>query len=675
MPIVAPSPRRLAPLAFAVLCVLALAAAACTEAPPPSEHATAEPPAGLLGKKAAAPVSAAGAPASAPLAAGTDADATAELGAGGDASSSTSAALDEGLGRRGRDHAMVQSLDPRTDALRSLVGREGLGGTGKVGTGASGIGGLGAGGLGAGGGGLVLGGSVGLGSAGGSAGRSSRGAIGKGTGTTLGMETGVGSGYGYGAAGVALRASGSTRAAEPAPPPQPGGTFAHAGTNPIVDVREDPFSTFAIDVDTGSWLYARRFLRMGRTPTAASVRVEEWVNGLHYAYRAPAHGDAFAIHVDAAPSPFTRDRHVVRVAIQGRRVEDQERKPAHLTFLVDVSGSMQAPDKLPWAQQAMHEATNALRDDDSVAIVTYAGSTGVVLPATSARVKQRIHEAIDGLRPGGGTDMGSGMELSYREANKHLASERTSRVIVLSDGDANIGRTSHGEILKSIRGYVSEGVTLSTVGFGTGNYNDHLMEQLADAGNGNYAYIDSKETMKRVFVDELTSTLEVIAADVKVQVEWNPEAVRTYRLLGYENRDVADRDFRDDKKDAGEIGAGHAVTALYEVELVDAESGKDLGTVHVRHKVPRHPTATETSLAITRTFVHRDVKDLDADAKAALGMALGAEILRGSEHAAGLTLVDAARLLRAGAAGAHAAERREVAALFEKAPAQAMARR
>ncbi len=512
-------------------------------------------------------------------------------------------------------------------------------------------------------------GAAGYGAGGGGAGAYGSGALrwsGKGGG---GIAVSIGSG--------AARLSGGTRALAPEPPPQAGGTFVHAGTNPIVDVREDPLSTFSIDVDSGSWMYTRRFLRMGRAPVPAAVRVEELVNALHYDYAGPRDGSAFAVHVDAAPSPFTRDRDVVRVAIQGKRLTAAQRKPAHVTFLVDVSGSMQQPDKLPWAKDGIDMAVDALRDDDTVAIVTYAGATRLVLPATPASKRAEIHQAVAGLISGGGTDMGSGMELAYREAGKELGSDRSARVVVLSDGDANIGRTSYADILKSVRGYVSEGVTMSTMGFGGGNYNDNLMEQLADAGNGNYTYIDSRQTLRRYFVDELTSTLEVIAQDAKIQVEWNPEVVRSYRLLGYENRDIADKDFRNDKKDAGEIGAGHAVTALYEIERVDpghAPAGK-LATVRVRHKVPRHEHATELAVDVGPSAWAARVADLDDDAKAALGMALGAEILRGSKYAEGLTLADAARLLRRSAHGPHADERTQAADLFDKAPVRTVAAR
>jgi Ca-activated chloride channel family protein len=495
----------------------------------------------------------------------------------------------------------------------------------------------------------------------------------------FGMAFSGGGGYGMGAGAYGAMAppsySMSTEAAPLDPPaPATGGTFRHAGTNPLVHTREDALSTFGIDVDTGSWRYARRFLKMGRAPDPSSVRVEEWVNALHYDYASPT-GDAFAIAVDAAPSPFTRWHHVVRVALQGRRVPTDARKPAHVTFLVDVSGSMDADDKLPWARDAILTSIDAMRSDDTVAIATYAGDTRLALAATKATDKDAIRAAVRTLQSGGGTNMGSGMELAYREANKHLGSERSARVIVLSDGDANIGRTGHAQILTSIAGYVSEGVTMSTVGFGTGNYNDHLMEQLADTGNGTYTYIGDRETLQRVFADELTQTLEVIAQDAKIQVEWNPATVATYRLLGYENRDIADADFRNDKKDAGEIGAGHAVTAMYEVRLVDPTRPPDapLGTVRVRHKIPRHTKAAETSRAMDASLVSDG--RLDANAQAALGMALAAEILRGSEHARGLTLMDAATLLRASAVGPHAAERLEAAALIDKAPVRAVAAR
>jgi Ca-activated chloride channel family protein len=344
-------------------------------------------------------------------------------------------------------------------------------------------------------------------------------------------------------------------------------------------------------------------------------------------------------------------------------VSRSERAPTTLVFLADVSGSMDAPDKLPLVREALHMLVNQLREDDSVALVTYAGETRIALPVTHAASKAQVHAAIDTLRSGGGTNMGSGMELAYREATKGLGGGRTARVIVLSDGDANIGHTGFREILDGVKGYVSEGVMMSTVGLGTGNYNDHLMEQLADAGNGNYSYIDSLRTAERVFVDNLNGNLETIAQDVKIQVEWNKDAVKSYRLLGYENRDVADHDFRNDKRDAGEVGAGHAVTALYELELAAPDAAPDaaLGTVRVRAKKPRGVRAEELAVGIPARTLRTRAADLDDDGKAAVAVALAAEILRGSPYAEGRTLAEAAELLDGAAHGRYADERRELA--------------
>ncbi|MBM4281365.1 MAG: DUF3520 domain-containing protein [Deltaproteobacteria bacterium] len=443
-----------------------------------------------------------------------------------------------------------------------------------------------------------------------------------------------------------------------------GGTFVHAGTNPFVLTAVDHLSTFAADVDTGSFTFARRFLRQGQQPPPAAVRVEEWVNALGYTYDAPTNAGSvpFVVHAAGAPSPLSPGKHVVRVALKGREVSRHERAPTSLVFLVDVSGSMSEPDKLPLAQEALHLLVNQLREDDAVGLATYAGATRLVLPLTTARSKSQIHAAIDALQSGGGTDMGSGMEMAYREATKGLGGGRSARVIVLSDGDANIGNVGYDDILRSVKGYVSEGVMLSTVGLGTGNYNDHLMEQLADAGNGNYSYIDSLKTAEKTFVQNLEGTLETIAQDVKIQVEWNKDVVSSYRLLGYENRDVVDEDFRNDKKDAGEIGAGHAVTALYEVELAQAAPRGDLGVVRVRAKAPRGTRADELVAPIPAAALRARADDLDDDGRAAVAVALAAEILRGSPYASGHDLADAAALLESAARGRFAEERRELAA-------------
>lgn len=445
-----------------------------------------------------------------------------------------------------------------------------------------------------------------------------------------------------------------------------GGALVSAGTNPLVDPNVDALSTFAIDVDTGSYTLATRYLQNGAMPPSAGVRVEEWVNAFHYSYDDNAREHPFSIHMEGAP--LSKRSYVMRIGIQGKRIEKAERAPVHLTFLVDVSGSMSPQDRLPLAKRSLALLVDELGPKDSVGLVTYAGDTRIVLPATAVTNanRARIKAAIEDLRNGGGTAMGSGMELAYREAGKALGDKGISRVIVLSDGDANIGRTSHQEMLKSIKGYVSEGVTMSTVGFGTGNLRDHLMEQLANAGNGNYSYVGNIKDAKRIFVDDLTGTLQVIAKDTKIQVEMNKDVVASYRLIGYENRDVADKDFRNDKVDAGEIGAGHTVTALYEVNLKDEDTTSDIATVRVRYKQPRGDNATEVSARFAASAMKHDVKDLSTDGKFALGVGLTAEVFRHSEHMdrLGIGLADAHALLVQGAHGPHAAERNELVRLI-----------
>lgn len=445
---------------------------------------------------------------------------------------------------------------------------------------------------------------------------------------------------------------------------KPAEHFKHAGTNPFTSTMEDRLSTFAIDVDTGSYTYARQYLKVGNRPQAASVRVEEWVNAFHYDYEQPQGEVPFAVNLDAGPSPFHAERHLVRVGIQGKTVTNDERKPIHVTFLVDVSGSMSSRGKLDMVKKSMDALVKNLRDDDSVAIVTYAGRTEEVLAATKGSDKRTIFRAIADLRTGGGTNMGSGMELAYRNANKFLGDGRNARVVVMSDGDANIGRTRHGSILNAVKGYVSEGVTLSTVGYGTGNYNDHLMEQLANAGNGNYSYIDGQEAIDKIFGQDLVGTLEVIAKDVKIQVEFNPSVVNRYRLIGYENRDVADKDFRNDKVDAGEIGAGHSVTALYEVELTEKAKAEDLATVRIRYKQPRGVKAKEVSETLTAAMVKKSFGELDANTRMATALAVASEHLRGSEYATGLSLEDARALAAEAVVGPFAKERRAFVSLL-----------
>jgi Ca-activated chloride channel family protein len=323
--------------------------------------------------------------------------------------------------------------------------------------------------------------------------------------------------------------------------------------------------------------------------------------------------------------------------VQGKLQDIKARKPVHLTFLVDVSGSMSSPDKLPLAKQALKILINNLKDGDTVALVTYAGATKVVLEPTGMAQRGRIIAALDDLTSGGGTGMSSGMELAYKMALTNHKRDHVNRVIILSDGDANIGPSSQEEIQAKIKSYVDEGVTMSTIGLGMGNYKDTTMEQLANKGNGNYYYIDNVAEARKVFGEQIGGTLEVIAKDVKLQVEFNPKAIKRYRLVGYENRDIADQDFRNDKVDAGELGAGHTVTALYEVELV-AESKEDtLATVRIRHKKPEGAVASEAAFPMTRKDMKAKLSEAPRDLQFAASVIAFAEILRQSPYAKGLS--------------------------------------
>jgi len=435
--------------------------------------------------------------------------------------------------------------------------------------------------------------------------------------------------------------------------------------NPFVSAMEDRLSTFAIDVDTASYTLTRRHLLEGALPDREVVRVEELVNYFRYTYPEPTDGSPFAVHLDAAPSPFTPGRHLLRVGLQGRRLSITERKPAHLTFLVDVSGSMQSPDRLPLAKRALRMLVDNLRDGDTVALVTYAGDVRRVLGPTGMESKALIHAAIEDLTAAGSTSMSSGIELAYQEAMKTLDGTSVSRVIILSDGDANVGATSHEEILKRIRGRVKEGITVTTVGFGLGNYKDERMEQLADQGNGNHYYVDSLVAARRVFQEQLGGTLEVIAKDVKLQVEFDPAQVARYRLVGYENRNIADRDFRDDKVDAGELGSGHTVTALYELELKPG-AGEGLATVRVRAKQPRGEKATESIHPFRATSLARSFEDARQDLRFATAVMGAAELLRRSPHADRWSLDTVRDIARASTPKGNA-EREEFLALLEKA--------
>jgi Ca-activated chloride channel family protein len=371
--------------------------------------------------------------------------------------------------------------------------------------------------------------------------------------------------------------------------------------------------------------------------------------------------------MDMAPSPFGSDRKILRVGVSSKVLSIAERKPANLVFLVDVSGSMQAPDKLPLVKRSLRILVDNLNDGDTVALVTYAGDTRVVLSPTGVQHRNRILAAIADLDAAGSTAMGDGIKLAYQQAAKGLRGNAVSRVIVLSDGDANVGNTTHQQILATIKGHVKEGVTLSTIGFGMGNYKDSLMEQLANKGNGNNFYIDGLSAAKRVFQEQLGATLEVVAKDVKLQVDFDKTRVARYRLIGYENRDIRDTDFRNDKIDAGEIGAGHQVTALYEVELASgwAASTDALATVRVRHKAPRGETATEAAFPMPLAAIAPSFAQATTDMRFAFAVAAFGDVMRGGEDAKTWDLKTIRSI--AHAAAGQSEERKELVSLIDRA--------
>ena len=372
--------------------------------------------------------------------------------------------------------------------------------------------------------------------------------------------------------------------------------FKHYGVNPFIDTEDDRLSTFAMDVDTASYTVARRFITDGNLPLPEAVRVEEFVNYFDHGYDPPEE-DAFAIHIEGSPSPFGGPNHLLmRVGLKGKMIPADERKDATLIFVIDVSGSMDRENRLGLVKRSLELLVGELRPQDKVGIVIYGSRGHVLLEPTAGSNTETIMGAVNALRSEGSTNAAEGLELGYRMAERELHPDRITRVMLLSDGVANVGDTGPDSILKLIKNQVEEGVTLSTVGFGMGNYNDILMEKLANDGNGAYAYVDTLKEAQRIFVENLTGTLQVIALDSKVQVDFNPDVVSRYRLLGYENRRVDDEDFRNDQVDAGEVGAGHSVTALYELKLREDAQGQ-MAEVFVRYEDPDSRNVTELSRA------------------------------------------------------------------------------
>jgi Ca-activated chloride channel family protein len=384
-----------------------------------------------------------------------------------------------------------------------------------------------------------------------------------------------------------------------------GERYAEINENPFFETSRAPLSTFSIDVDTASYSNVRRFLNNGQMPPKDSVRIEELINYFEYDYPQPVGSVPFSVNTEVAVCPWNTKNRLVQIGLQGRRVSLDNTPATNLVFLLDVSGSMNAPDKLPLLKEGLRIMVNQLKPQDRVAIAVYAGSSGLVLPSTPVSEKGEILAALDNLEAGGSTNGGQGIQLAYTVAANNFIRGGNNRVILATDGDFNVGLTGDDALVKLIEQKRESGIFLSVLGFGTGNLNDSMMEKLSNKGNGNYAYIDSRDEARRALGEQVAGTLYTIAKDVKIQVEFNPAKVAGYRLIGYENRLLADKDFNDDTKDAGEIGAGHSVTALYEIvpvgQKVDnggielkyskyepsgTNFGSEMATVKLRYKEP-----------------------------------------------------------------------------------------
>lgn len=426
--------------------------------------------------------------------------------------------------------------------------------------------------------------------------------------------------------------------------------YDHIPENDFHATTDSPLSTFSIDVDPASYANVRRFINSGNLPPVDAVRIEEMINYFSYDYPEPKNNEPFSIITEHSTCPWNKDHQLVSIALQAKKIPMSQLPPSNLVFLLDVSGSMNSEDKLPLLKKSIGLLTNQLRSTDKVAIVVYAGNAGLVLPSTSGNDKATILQALDQLSAGGSTAGGAGIQLAYKIALENFIPNGNNRVILATDGDFNVGVSSDGELVRIIEEKRTTGIFLTVLGFGTGNLKDSRMEKLADKGNGNYAYIDNIMEANKVLVKEAGGTLFTLAKDVKLQIEFNPQHVKAYKLIGYENRILQHRDFNDDKKDAGDLGSGHTVTALY--EIVPAGSGDEFSkvdplkyqpaqklntsndemlTVKFRYKDPQ----SETSKLITRVLAAKKVSSFENSsmnlrfAAAVAGFGL---ILRDSEH-------------------------------------------
>ncbi|MGH7679995.1 MAG: YfbK domain-containing protein [Gemmatimonadaceae bacterium] len=445
-------------------------------------------------------------------------------------------------------------------------------------------------------------------------------------------------------------------------------------------VASAPLSTFSADVDRASYTNVRRFINTGALPPKDAVRIEELINYFRYAYSEPAGEHPIYVATDVAAAPWNPAHRIVRIGLQTKRIETAKLPPNNLVFLLDVSGSMSDANRLPLVKQAFRLLVNQLREEDRVAIVVYAGAAGLVLPSTSAADKQTILDAIERLEAGGSTAGGAGIALAYDVAKQNFMAEGNNRIILATDGDFNVGTSATGDLVRYVEQRRTEGSALTILGFGMGNIKDNRLEQLADKGNGNYAYVDDLLEAKKVFVDAMGATLLTVAKDVKLQIEFNPDRVQAYRLIGYENRMLNNEDFADDGKDAGDMGAGHSVTALYEIVPAGVKLDVDIGAspklryqegsglgavgsgdrpvakpkarssellfVNVRYK----PTRGSSSKLLQRAVVDNNQPACD-ELRFAMAVAGYGMLLRDSEHKGTFTYDDVIALAK-GAAGA-----------------------
>lgn len=416
--------------------------------------------------------------------------------------------------------------------------------------------------------------------------------------------------------------------------PFPDTYFQHFGVNPTYETKERDTSTFATDVDTAAYTLARNYINHGVLPSDAAVRVEEFVNAFDYGYKAPQK-DAIALSAEVFPSPNRRGYHILQIGLKAKEIEEDERKALHLVFVIDVSGSMQTDNRIGLVRESVKTLVQHLSDRDTVAIVSFSTRAEVELEPTSATDANRIFRALDGLSPGGSTNVESGLRLGYRLAASRLEDGGVHRVLLLSDGVANEGITEADAIFDTVREKVAQGITVTTIGVGLSNFNDVLLNRFAQVGKGNYFYIDGPEAARKVFVEQRVGTLEPVATDLKVQVIFDQKTVSRYRLLGYESRALKKRDFEDDRVAGGQVGAGHSVTAIYEIKL--ARQNASLGHVRFRCQTPGGWWPSTVDRDLPASIIRETWSDASPPARLALVAASFGEKLRGSYWARNLS--------------------------------------